>query len=105
MNVWLTILAAGAITYLTRLSFILLFEKLAISDWLRRALRYVPVTVLTAIFLPEMLFKNGSVDITLANPRFFAGIIGILVAWRTRSVLLTLLAGMGALWLLQWLIR
>ncbi len=68
---------------------------------LRRALRFVPVTVLTAIFLPEMLLKNGVLDVTFGNPRFLAGVVGILVAWRTKNVLLTIIAGMAALWLLQ----
>lgn len=98
---WLTILAAGAITYATRLSFILLFERLAVPEWLRRALRFAPPAVLSAIILPELLLQEGTLNFSYENPRLLAGLVAILVAWRTRNVLLTLLVGMGTLWALQ----
>ena len=43
-------------------------------------------------------------DLSLGNPRPVAGILAILVAVRTRSVLAAIVSGMGALWLLQWAI-
>ena len=101
MSPWLTLIAAGAITYATRLSFILLFERLAVPEWLRRALRFVPPAVLSAIILPELLIQDGSLYLSFENSRLLAGMIAILVAWRTRNVLLTLLAGMVTLWILQ----
>jgi branched-subunit amino acid transport protein len=101
MTAWLTIFAAGLITYATRLSFILLFERIEIPAWLRRALRFVPAAVLSAIIIPELVFQDGSLALTPANPRLLAGIIAILVAWRTKNILLTLISGMAALWALQ----
>ena len=101
MTLWLTIFAAGLITYATRLSFILLFERIQIPAWLRRALRYVPAAVLSAIILPELVFQDGTLAVTPTNPRLLAGIIAILVAWRTKNILLTLISGMVTLWILQ----
>ena len=101
MSPWLTIFAAGLITYATRLSFILLFERIEIPAWLRRALRFVPAAVLSAIVLPELVFQDGSLAVTPANPRLLAGIVAILVAWRTKNILLTLVSGMVTLWILQ----
>ncbi len=101
MNVWLIVLAAGAITYATRLSFILLFSRLEIPRWLRVALRFVPPAVLTAIFLPELVVQGGALDLTLGNDRLLAGGLAILVAWRTKNVVLTILVGMAGLWVLQ----
>jgi branched-subunit amino acid transport protein len=101
MTLWLTIFAAGLITYATRLSFILLFERIKIPIWLRRLLRFVPAAVLSAIILPELVFQDGTLAVTLANPRLLAGIVAILVAWRTKNILLTLISGMMTLWILQ----
>lgn len=101
MTAWLTIFAAGLITFATRLSFILLFERIQIPTWLRRALRFVPVAVLSAIILPELVFQDGALAVTPTNPRLLAGIIAILVAWRTKNILLTLISGMASLWILQ----
>jgi branched-subunit amino acid transport protein len=104
MNVWLTMIIAGLLTYGIRLSFIVLFGDGEISEPVRRGLRFVPPAVLTAIIFPELLFPNGSQEISLLNTRLIAGILAILVAWRTKSVMLTILVGMGVLWVLEWLL-
>ena len=105
MSTWLTIFAAGLITYATRLSFILLFERIEIPTWLRRTLRFVPAAVLSAIVLPELVYQNGSLAVTPTNPRLLCGIVAILVAWRTKNILLTLISGMVTLWILQALLQ
>jgi branched-subunit amino acid transport protein len=72
----------------------------ALPPLVKRALRYVPPAVLSAIFVPELLMPKGVVDISLSNIRLLAGIIAILVALTTRRVLPTILIGMVALWVL-----
>jgi branched-subunit amino acid transport protein len=103
MNIWLLMLLAGLATFATRLSFILLLEKFSMPGWFRRALRFVPITVLSAIALPELILRNEAVDISLRNPQLLSGALAILVAWRTKNVLLTILAGMAALLVFQML--
>ena len=103
MNIWLTMIIAGAITFGTRLSFIILFGQRDIPDPIQRALRFVPPAVLTAILFPELYLHSGAPDVSLANTRLMAGVLAALVAWVTRSVALTILVGMGALLTLQWL--
>jgi branched-subunit amino acid transport protein len=97
MNIWLTILIAGLFTYLTRLSFIFLIDHLRMPDWFRRGLRFVPAAVLSAIILPELVRPEGAFPLTMNNPQLFGGVIAILVAWKTKNVLLTIAAGMAAL--------
>ncbi len=104
MNVWLTMIIAGLLTYGIRLSFIVLFGDGEIYEPIRRGLRFVPPAVLTAIIFPELLFPNGSQEISLLNTRLIAGFLAILVAWRTKSVILTILVGMAVLWVLEWLL-
>ena len=60
-----------------------------------KALRYVPVAVLTAITVPIMLMPAGTIDLTLQNSYLVGGIVALLVAWRTRSLLLTIVIGMA----------
>jgi branched-subunit amino acid transport protein len=97
---WLAIIGMGLITYAIRLSPILLLERLELSPAVRQALQFVPVAVLSAIILPELVMPGGGVDISLGNGRLLAGLVAILVAWRTKNVLWTIVAGMGMLWLL-----
>jgi len=101
MNIWILMILAGLATFATRLSMILLLERLTMPDWFRRALRFVPVAVLSAIILPELVARNDVLDLSLRNPQILSGAVAILVAWRTRNVLLTILAGMAALLILQ----
>ena len=101
MNIWLIILVGGLLTYAMRLSFILLMGKTEFPEWLRHSLSLVPPAVLSAIIFPELLFMNGSLDLSLDNNRLLAGLAAILVAWRTRNTLLTIAVGMAALLILQ----
>jgi branched-subunit amino acid transport protein len=49
---------------------------------------------------PAVLRPSGPVWISTANPYLLAGTLAALVAWRTRSMVLTIVLGMGALWIL-----
>ena len=101
MNLWVAIFGMGIITYAIRLVPIWLLERVTIGDSWRQALRYVPAAVLSAIILPEVVMPGGVLDLTLGNARFFAGLLAILIAWRTKNILWTLAVGMILLWVLQ----
>lgn len=68
---------------------------------MRRALHYVPPAVLSAIIFPELLYHANHLDLSPGNTRLFAGIVATFVAWYTKNTLLTILAGMFALFILQ----
>ena len=89
------------LTYALRLSMIIVFGRLEIPLLVRKALRFVPASVLTAFVIPELLRPGGALSLSLANPRLVAGVAASLVAWRTKSVFLTIGVGMALLWLLQ----
>jgi branched-subunit amino acid transport protein len=103
MYFWLTLLGMGLITYAIRLAPILALERFPIPPRLRQALRFVAPAVLSALVFPALFRPHNVVDISFTNLRLLAGLFAILVAWRTRNVLLTIALGMGALWGLQWL--
>ena len=100
-DIWLVMLLGGALTFGMRFSFIYLFGRFDIPETLQRALRFVPPAVLSAIVFPDLLMPSGRLDLSLGNYRLLAGIVAVLVAWWTRNTLLTILAGMAALLLLQ----
>jgi branched-subunit amino acid transport protein len=101
MNIWLVMLIGGLLTFATRLSFILLLDRIQVPDWFRGGLRFVPVAVLSAIILPELTSPNGSLYLSWRNPQLLAGMVAILVAWRTKNVILTIVAGMAGLLIFQ----
>lgn len=98
---WLTLTGMGLITYAIRLSFILLWGRVTVPPWVQRALRFVPPAVLSAIIFPEVLRPTGAWDLSPTNPRLLAALVAALIAWRTRSALLTIIAGMAVLFMTQ----
>jgi branched-subunit amino acid transport protein len=104
MRIWLVIFGASVITLATRFSFIYLHGKASFPAWFRQSLHYVPAAVLAAIVLPGVAMRQDTLMLSLSNPRLWAGVIAGLIAWRTGNALLTMIAGMCSLWLLQlWL--
>jgi branched-subunit amino acid transport protein len=101
MNIWLVLLLGGLITFGMRFSLIYLFGKFHVPEALRKALHYVPPAVLSAIIFPELFIRNETLNLSLDNYRLMAGLVAILVAWFTKNILVTILAGMLALFLLQ----
>lgn len=103
MNIWLVLLLGGAITFGIRYSFIYLLGRYEIPDTMRRALRFVPPAVLSAIVVPDLMVHSGQIDLSLTNFRLLAGAVAVLVAWKTKNTLLTILAGILALLILEFI--
>ena len=68
---------------------------------MRRALRFVPPAVLSAIVVPELMIQADQINVSLMNFRLMAGVVAILVAWKTKNTLLTILGGMLTLLILE----
>jgi len=92
----LIILAMGLITYATRVGAFAVLRVTGMPDWLRRAVRYVPVGVLVALIVPALLVRDGAVDLSLGNHYLLAGIVAGLVAFKTRNVAITVGVGLAA---------
>jgi branched-subunit amino acid transport protein len=95
MDLWLILAGMTLVTFALRSAFLLLPPGVEMPALLRRALRYVPAAVLTAIWAPEVLVQNEQLP---------AGAVAIAVAWRWRTTFATIIAGLLALHLFAWLI-
>jgi branched-subunit amino acid transport protein len=102
ITIWLAIVLGGLITLLFRASFIVFADASKFPDWFRRALSFVPPAVIAALIVPGLVLPPGAQHLSLTHPRLAAGLIALLVAWRTRNAMLTIAVGMGALWAIQW---
>lgn len=101
LKLWVVIVVVGALNYLSRLSFIAFFASRSVPPPLARALRYVPVAMLTALIVPMVLPGPPLAVPPLPTPKVIAAVVAGVVAWFTHSTPKTLVAGMFALWLLQ----
>ena len=101
MNIWLVMIVIGLFTFATRFSFMALLERIKLPRNFQRALRFVPIAVLSAIIAPELGYSNSQLAVSLTNPRLLAGLVATLVAFKTKSVIWTISAGMAVFWVLH----
>ena len=93
-RIWVAIILSGIGTYAMRASFLVFAHRLAdVPPNAQRLLRQIPPAALAAIVIPALLRPEGSLD--LWQPRFVAGVVAALVAWKTRNIALTLVVGIG----------
>ena len=104
MSLWLIIIGMGIVTFATRASFIFLPPHTRIPGNLQRALKYVAAAVLPALIVPDVLFHGANAMLPFDALRLVAALAGGLVAWRTRSMIATIIAGMATLLLLKFLL-
>ena len=97
MTLALTIAGMALVTFALRAGFLMLPPTVQTPELLRRALRYVPAAVLTAIWAPELALAPG-------NERLLAGAVAIAVAWRWRLTFVTIVAGLAALHFFHWIL-
>ena len=100
--IWCAIIICGIITFLTRFLPLTHLMPQQISKPIERALGYMPVAVLTPIIITAILMP-GSELISEGNMRIPASFIAVLVAKLTGSIVMTLVSGLSALWLLNFL--
>ena len=70
-------------------------------ETVQRALRFIPPAIFAALAAPAFLAPEDVIDVSPGNLRLLAGIVAALIAWKTRSVLWTIVSGMASLWILQ----
>ena len=93
------IIGMTIVTFAARYPLMVLVGKIDLPERAFKALRYVPVAVLTAISVPAALMPQGAVDVRLSNAYLYGSIAAVLIAWRTKNLLLTIGGGMGAFFL------
>jgi len=105
VNEALLVAGMALVTFAIRYPVLALLGKIPLPEPVFRALRYVPAAVLTAIIIPAVVIGQDShLDLRLTNAYLVAGLVSAPVAWRTRSLLLTIILGMLALWGWRWLL-
>jgi branched-subunit amino acid transport protein len=96
MNEWLLIWGMFAVTFGVRYPPLALVGKIPMPESMVRALRYVPVAVLTAITVPYVLYRDTGFNAGYTNPYLIAGVVAVIVSYWTKNLLLTIGVGLIA---------
>ena len=100
VQLWLVILGGMLVTFLTRVMFIVIVPPEKMPQIVQDGLKYVPSAVLAALILPEMVIADGAFFVSLENDRLIAGLVAALIAWRFQNIWITIVVGLGLLWIL-----
>lgn len=103
--VWILIGALGIGCFALRLSFIQLHGwLLEFPAQLEDVLGYLPPAILAALATSFVLLTDGTLVTPVLNERVIAASVAVIVAWRTESMLATIVVGMTVLWGIQFLV-
>lgn len=96
---WIVTILLGIGTWLIRFSFLGMLGDRQLPQWVLVHLRYVGIGVLPALAAPMVVWPPV-LDGTVEPLRIVAAGVALYAGWRF-GVIAAIVAGMGALWLLQ----
>lgn len=99
-HVWL-ILACFAVAFLPRFLPLLFFRTRKIPTWFNEWMKYVPVSLFTALVVKD-IFINESYAFSMGDhiPQIIAAVLVIAIAYWTRSMTISVLSGLAAVFIL-----
>ncbi|UIP29731.1 AzlD domain-containing protein [Photobacterium sp. TLY01] len=93
--IWLTIIAMTLIIFASRYLFLEPRLPIKLNAQTQRFLSYSSPAVLTAIWAPIVFLpEKNTISITFSNPYLIGAVIAILIALKTKNVLLTAVISM-----------
>lgn len=92
------------VTYIPRMLPLAILSRVNISKGVLDWLGYVPVAVLSALLAPELLIKNGELNLHLSNTYMLAAIPCFIAGIYSKNIFVTVITGMVMVVLLNKLI-
>ena len=100
--VWTIILGMAATNYVLRAAPFLALSRVEIPGWAQRWLDFVPVSVMSALVVSEVLRPGGTWPLPWHNPYLWAAIGTGFVFWKWRSLIGATLVGLVLFLALRW---
>jgi branched-subunit amino acid transport protein len=78
-----------------------MLKKTKISENWNRWIVYIPIAVFTTIIVPSLLAPNGALELSVQNEYLIAGIVTLLIAYKTKNLAGTVIIGILIIILLR----
>ena len=101
---WSSVIAAGILTYITRMTMITLVDRKVLGLKLKQVLRYVPSAVFPAIIFPAIFYNDYGNLIELTDPKIYGAIVAIVVGYLSRNIIATIISGLISYWIIIYLL-
>ena len=99
MNIWISIIIAGIINYLTRLGSVLLIKPERLNENTKKILSYVPSAVFPAIIFPAVFLNETNAIVEIHDPKIVGFIVSIIIGYLSKSIITTIISGLLSYWL------
>ncbi|GAV25265.1 branched-chain amino acid transporter AzlD [Carboxydothermus islandicus] len=100
----LLIILMAVVTYLTRVSFLVLFTSKNLPTIIYRALKYIPVAIFATLIFPGIFAPQGKLDLSLTNPYIGASFITVVSLLIGKNAILSIVLGITSLVVLRYLL-
>ncbi|MCP3892427.1 MAG: AzlD domain-containing protein [Desulfobulbaceae bacterium] len=90
-----TIVGMAVVTYIPRLLPVLFLSGKQLQPFIASWLKLIPPAVLAAMLVPSLLVREDTVTLAFENLFFWAAVIAFPVAWKFKSLSVTVVVGMG----------
>ena len=105
--IYVIIIGMAIVTYITRETPFLILGNKKLGSKVVLWLSFIPVSVMSALLMPELLIKSGDeaiLNLSVDNLYIWAGAATFIVAFIFKNFFLTIIFGMGFLSLLRYLL-
>ena len=99
MTLWISIIIAGIINYLSRLGSVLLIKPEKLSTKTKLILSYVPSAVFPAIIFPAVFLNESNSIVEINDPKIIAFAAAIIIGYFTKNIILTIISGLIIYWI------
>ena len=103
MNIWISIIIAGVINYLSRLGSVLLIKHERLNENTKKILSYVPSAVFPAIIFPAVFLNESNTIVQINDPKIIGFIVSIIIGYLSKSIITTIISGLLSYWLVIFL--
>lgn len=98
---WLIILGF-IVAFIPRFFPLMLFTKRAIPEWFNEWMKFVPVSLFTALVVKDIFIDSASYALLLNKySEMLAAVVVIIVAYRTRSMAISVIVGLIGVFILS----
>ena len=89
-----SIIAAGILTYFTRMTMIAIISRDMLGDKIKAVLEYVPSAVFPAIIFPGIFINDIGTFIEMNDPKIFGALVAVIVGYFSKNIIATNSAGL-----------
>ena len=100
MKIWILVVGMAIVTYVPRMIPLLIFSKKNLPPWLESWLKYIPVGIFSALVFPAIFIREQMFSVTINNIELISSILVFAIAFKTRSLGLSVIVGIISFWIL-----